>query len=43
MFYLQTTFIDTNQMTRLVSVMKGEAKRLVDLNNEDYYISFNSF
>ena len=34
---LKTTFNDTNQMTRLVSVLTGEAKRLVDSNDETTY------
>ena len=35
MVYLETTFNDTNQMTRLVSSLKGKAKRLVDSNDEE--------
>ena len=37
MVYLKTTFNDTNQMTRLVSVLTGEAKRLVESNDETVY------
>ena len=38
MVYLKTTFNDTNQMTRLVSVLTGEAERLVESNDETVYL-----
>ena len=40
MVYLGTSFNDTNEMTRLVSALKGKAKILVDSNNEEivYFI-----
>ena len=40
MVYLGTSFNDTNEMTRLVSALKGKAKILVDSNDEEivYFI-----
>ena len=35
MVYLEISFNDTNEMTRLVSALKGKAKILVDSNDEE--------
>ena len=35
MVYLETSFNDTNEMTSLVSVLKGKVKILVDSNDEE--------
>ena len=38
MVHLKTTLNDTTQMARLVSVLRGEAKRLIESIDETVYL-----